>query len=77
MKNLTYKILLRPEPEGVFTVIVPSLPGCVTWGETIQEAIDNAKEAIEGFIEALKDRNEDIPPGDQNLIECNLTLEVA
>ncbi len=45
--KLKYRILLRKEPEGGFTVIVPSLPGCITYGETIEEAINMAKEAIE------------------------------
>ena len=47
MKVLNYRILLRKEPEGGYTVIVPSLTGCVTYGETIEESIAMAKEAIE------------------------------
>jgi len=35
----SYRILVRKEPEGGYTVIVPSLPGCITYGETIEEAI--------------------------------------
>jgi len=54
MKPLSYRILLRKEPEGGYTVIVPSLPGCVTYGGTIEEAIEMAKEAIELYIESLK-----------------------
>jgi len=38
MKVLNYRILLRKEPEGGYTVMVPSLPGCVTYGETIEES---------------------------------------
>ncbi len=41
MKKPSYKIILRPEPEGAFTVIVPSLPGCVTYGEIIQKQKEN------------------------------------
>jgi len=61
MKTLSYKILLRKEPEGGYTVIVPSLPGCITYGDTIEEAIEMAKEAIELYIESLKDHGEEIP----------------
>ena len=43
----SYRILLRNEPEGGYTVTVPSLPGCVTYGESIEEATEMAKEAIE------------------------------
>ncbi|MCK4811330.1 MAG: type II toxin-antitoxin system HicB family antitoxin, partial [Methanosarcinales archaeon] len=39
MKILSYRILLKREPEGGYTVIVPSLPGCVTYGDTIDESI--------------------------------------
>lgn len=48
---LTYKIHLNKEPEGGFTVSVPALPGCITYGENIDEAIEMAKEAIELYIE--------------------------
>ena len=46
MKSLTYRILLSKEPEGGYTVNVPSLPGCITFGKTVDEAIEHAKEAI-------------------------------
>ena len=54
MKVLNYRALLRKEPEGGYTVIVPSLPGCVTYGEDIEDAIKMAKEAIELYIESLR-----------------------
>ena len=37
-KNLSYNVVFRPEPEGGFTIIVPSLPGCVSYGNTLEEA---------------------------------------
>ncbi|HNW49434.1 MAG TPA: type II toxin-antitoxin system HicB family antitoxin [Prolixibacteraceae bacterium] len=54
MKQFSYRILLNKEPEGGYTVTVPSLPGCITYGETIEDSIDMAKEAIELYIESLK-----------------------
>ena len=68
-----YKLLLRKEPEGGYTVIVPSLPGCITYGDNVDEAVTMAKEAIELYIEELKDRGESIPD-DSNLLEYNLNL---
>lgn len=59
--------MLRNEPEGGYTVIVPSLPGCVTYGETIEQAIEMAKEAIELYIESLKEHNEEIPTEEKTL----------
>ena len=47
MMLLNYRILLRKEPLGGYTVIVPSLPGCATYGKTIDEAIKMSNEAIE------------------------------
>ena len=67
MKLLNYRILLRKEPEGGYTVIVPSLPGCVTYGKTIEEAIEMTKEAIELYIESLKKHGEDIPTEEETL----------
>lgn len=74
MRVLNYRILLRKEPEGGYTVLVPSLSGCVTYGETIEEAIEMAKEAIEVYLESLKEHGEEIPTEDQTL-EYSLTLE--
>ena len=61
MKILNYRILLRREPEGGFTVTAPSLPGCVTFGENLDDAIKMAKEAIELYIESLLAHGEEIP----------------
>ena len=49
------KIVLEPSDEGGFTVYVPSLPGCISEGETEEEAIDNIKEAIELYLEPIDD----------------------
>ena len=52
---MNYRILLRKEPEGGYTVTVPSLMGCVTYGEIIEEAIEMAKEAIDLYLEPIED----------------------
>ena len=61
MRALNYRIFLRKEPEGGYTVTVPSLPGCVTYGDTVESAKQMAKEAIELYTETLKAYGEDIP----------------
>jgi predicted RNase H-like HicB family nuclease len=61
MRVLNYRVLLRKEPEGGYTVLVPSLPGCVSFGETIEDAIDAAREAIDLYLESLKEHGEAIP----------------
>ena len=71
---MNYRILLRREPEGGYTVTVPSLPGCVTYGEGVEEAIDMAKEAIELYLESLREHGEEIPT-DEGTLEYTLRLE--
>jgi len=62
MSNYQYTIILHPDPEeGGYTVTVPALPGCVTQGETIEEAIAMAKDAIRLYVEALIAEGESVP----------------
>lgn len=74
MKHLNYRILLRKEPEGGYTVIIPSLPGCVTYGNTIEKAIKMAEEAAELYIESLKAHKEEIPT-EKETLEYTLTIK--
>jgi antitoxin HicB len=74
MKTVSYRILLRKEPEGGYTVVVPSLPGCVTYGDTIEKAIEMAREAIELYIESLKEHGEEIPT-EEGTLEYTLSVE--
>lgn len=60
-KIFRYNVIFRPEPEGGFTVIVPSLPGCVTYGRNLEEARKMAIDAIKGYITSLKKHKETIP----------------
>ena len=72
----TYKILMHKEPEGSYTVNVPALPGCITYGENKEHAIQMAKEAIKLYIAALKDRGEDIPD-DTGTLEYTVNLSIS
>jgi len=72
----TYKIHLHKEAEGGYTVSVPALPGCVTYGEDVDDAIAMAKEAVELYIEELQERGECIPD-DSNTLEYSLVLEAV
>ena len=49
------KVILLPEAEGGFSVAVPALPGCYSQGETEEEALANAREAAEAWLEASND----------------------
>ena len=73
MKARTYRISITPEEKGGFSVVVPTLPGCFTQGETIEEAIEMAKEAISLYIESLEEDRE-VVPDDSRSLEYLVTL---
>ena len=52
---MTYIVRLVPEEEGGFSVVVPGLPGCVSQGETREEALENIQEAIQLYLEVARD----------------------
>jgi predicted RNase H-like HicB family nuclease len=56
VKVLGYEIEMVAEPEGGFTVLVPELPGCVTVGETEEEALAMVAEAIELWLEVDREK---------------------
>jgi len=60
--RMRYRILIEQDEDGVFVAEVPSLPGCVSQGQTRKQVIENIKEAITGYIESLHAHGEPIPP---------------
>lgn len=59
---MKYRVLIEEDEDGVFVAEVPALPGCVSQGDTRAEALQNVREAIEGYLESLKAHDEPIPP---------------
>jgi len=59
---MKYRVLIEQDEDGVFVAEVPSLPGCISQGDTREEAIKNIQEAMEGYLESLKVHDEPIPP---------------
>ncbi len=53
--NMKFLVILEPQEEGGYTVYVPSLPGCISEGDTKEEALKNIKEAIELYLEPTED----------------------
>lgn len=74
MNTLTYKVRLKQEPEGGYTVTVPALPGCVTYGQSVDEALTMAKEAIEGYISVLEENGDSIPD-DSDSTDYSITIK--
>jgi len=56
-----FKVVLEAQDEGGYTVYVPALPGCVSQGETAEEAMANIREAIDIYLESLKERKVVLP----------------
>ncbi len=65
---LKYTAIYTPEPEGGFTVVVPNLPGCVTYGKDLKEAKKLAEDAIRLYLESLKKHKEPIPQEENSFI---------
>ena len=66
--KLQFNVVFRPEPEGGFSVIVPALPGCISYGRNLKEARQMAVDAICGYIASLKKHKEPIPSDEETFI---------
>jgi predicted RNase H-like HicB family nuclease len=67
-----FTVILEPQKDGGFTVSVPALPGCISEGENREEALKNIKEAIELYLEVLKEDGKPIPQdvGEEVLLDA-------
>jgi predicted RNase H-like HicB family nuclease len=59
--KLNYTVIFLPDSEGGYVVEVPALPGCVTYGHTLSEAILMAEDAIKGYLSVLQEDGDPIP----------------
>ncbi len=53
---MIFRVILEPSEEGGYTALIPSLPGCISEGDTVDEALRNAKEAIQLYLEPIDDQ---------------------
>jgi predicted RNase H-like HicB family nuclease len=68
---------LIPDEEGGYTVVVSLLAGCISFGESLEEATPNAREAIELHIENLVADNEPVPLGNESVLVFTTTVHVS
>lgn len=73
MKKQTFQLVFEADPKGGYTVTVPALPGCVTYGSTMKKAREMARDAIELYLEDMKANGERVPKTDDTLLG---TIEV-
>ncbi|MHB1470064.1 MAG: type II toxin-antitoxin system HicB family antitoxin [Thermoplasmataceae archaeon] len=64
---MKYTVVLEKDEDGIYVATVPALPGCISDGKTVEEALTNIREAIQGFIDDMKSDGEPIP-GDVEII---------
>ena len=64
MKERTYTVVLEKEDEGGYHAFCPALKGCHSQGETLEEAVDNIREAVTLYLETLIEDGRSIPPED-------------
>ena len=58
---MEYTVVLHEAEEGGYWVEVPALPGCFAQGETIDEALQNARDAIQSHLETLREEGQPVP----------------
>lgn len=74
--SYTYTVVLERQPEGGYVVEVPSLPGCLTEGDTVDESLAMARDVIALFVETLRDLGKPVPPDDPHVaLDMTATTE--
>jgi len=81
-KQITHKIyqytaIFEPDEEtGGFTVTIPSLPGCISEGDSFEEALQNIQEAASLYIEVIKDRKMEIPREEKGVVIAPVEIRI-
>ena len=72
---MKYRVLIEQDEDGIYVAQVPTLPGCISQGQSRDEALNNIKEAIELYIESLEAHNEAVPPPiSEEVVEVNVCV---
>lgn len=71
---MNYKVFFTKGDDGYIVAECPAIPGCISQGKTIQEAMNNIKEAIELCIECYKEDNEKIPEDTTEIAEVSVSV---
>lgn len=67
-KVLKYTVVLQPSEEGGYMTFVPALPGCISQGESFEEATRMIKDAISGYLAVLKEKGQEIPKESEEVV---------
>jgi predicted RNase H-like HicB family nuclease len=74
-KILKYDVIFEEQSGGGYTVTVPSLPGCISEGDTFEDAKKNIEEAITAYLESIAKDGEGIPQGDADIFIGKVTVQ--
>ncbi len=74
-KILKYDVVFEEQLGGGYTVTVPSLPGCISEGDSFEEAKENIEDAIKLYLEDLAADGEEIPEGDLNTFIAQVSIQ--
>jgi antitoxin HicB len=70
---MKYRVLIEQDEDGVYVAEVPSLPGCISQGQTREEAVENIREAIAAYLDSLDAHGDPIPPPiTEEVVEVNV-----
>lgn len=73
-KVLKYTVIFEPAEEGGYVVFVPALPGCVTEGDTFEEAVCMVKDAMKGYLTVLKKEGLEIPKEKDEVVVTKVSV---
>lgn len=74
-KILEYTAIFEPADEGGYTASIPALPGCVSEGDTFEEAVAMIKDAMEGYLAVMKEEGKEIPEEKSDIIITKVTVD--
>lgn len=77
MKNVTYTLYIERAEEGGFVAFFPALPGCHTQGETVEEVMAMAKDALAGYLECLHTNGDPIPKEEPQLQPTSFSVPLS
>lgn len=71
---LKYTVIFEPAEEGGYTVSVPALPGCISEGDSFEEAIKMIQDAMKGYLQVLKAEKQEIPQEQSNVVITQISV---
>jgi predicted RNase H-like HicB family nuclease len=70
---MKYRVLIEQDEDGVYVAEVPALPGCISQGQSREEAVENVREAIAAYLQSLEAHGDPIPPPiTEEVVEVNV-----